>query len=158
LEAESTGNFDIGIGTASLSWFIPLLRAQLLTVEGRYEEAVELFSENLDNAERQGVARLLVSFLADSAWCKFKLGLSNAALEDAHSCIQVANDDCDPDDLAASLARVAAILEANGSTDVAASLRERSTKSLEAHTKAQAVLLESLLVALPEGKWLGVQH
>jgi tetratricopeptide (TPR) repeat protein len=158
LEAESTGNFDIGIGTASLSWFIPLLRAQSLTVEGRYAEAVELFAENLDSAERHGVARLLVSFLADSAWCKFKLGLSKAALEDAHSCIRVANDDCDPDDLAASLARVAAILEANAMSDVAASLRQRSTKCLEAHTKAQAVLLQGLLKSFPDGNWPAVQH
>jgi tetratricopeptide (TPR) repeat protein len=153
LEAESTSNFDVGIGTASLSWFIPLLRAQLLTVEKRYGEAIELFSEHLDSAERQGVARLLVSFYADCAWCKFKLGLSEDALEDAQSCIDVANDDCDPDDLAASFARVAAIFEANGKSDLAAILRERSATSLEAHANAQATLLEDLLQALPDGKW-----
>jgi tetratricopeptide (TPR) repeat protein len=156
MEAESTGNFDVGIGTASLSWFIPLLRAQLLTVEGRYGEAIELFSKNLASAERQGVARLLVSIFADSAWCKFKEGLSEAALEDAHSCVRVAGDDCDPDDLAASLARVATIFETNGMTDISVGLRERSAKSLEAHAKVQAVLLQSLLEALPDGKWNAV--
>ena len=46
LEAESTRNFDLGIGTASLSWFVPLLRAQLMTIDGRFEEAVDLFSRN----------------------------------------------------------------------------------------------------------------
>lgn len=153
MEAESTGNFDVGIGTASLSWFVPLLRAQLLTVEGRYEEAIDLFSNNLSSAGAQGVTRLLVSFLADSAWCKFKLGRSGAALEDARACVAVADEDCDPDDLAASLARVAAIMEAHGMLEDAASLRERSSESLRAHTEAQAVLLAKLLDALPNGVW-----
>jgi tetratricopeptide (TPR) repeat protein len=153
MEAESTGNFDSGIGTASLSWFVPLLRAQLLTVEGRYVEAIDLFSRNMASAKSQGVARLLVSFMADSAWCKFKLGQSGAALEDVYSCIGVANDECDPDDLAASLARISAILEACGMLDEAAALRERPQKSLQAHTEAQAVLLEKLLRVLPDGTW-----
>jgi tetratricopeptide (TPR) repeat protein len=153
MEAESTGNFDVGIGTASLSWFVPLLRAQLFTVEGRFEEAIDLFSRNLSSAEKQGVARLLVSFFADSAWCKFKLGHSVAAMEDAYSCIRVSNEDCDPDDLAASLARVATIMESCGVVEEAAVLRERSVKSLEAHTRAQAALLESLLNTLPNGSW-----
>ena len=153
MEAESTGNFDTGIGTASLSWFVPLLRAQLLTVEGRYEEALELFSSNIASAGSQGVARLLVSFLADSAWCKFELGQSSAALEDAYSCIGVANDDCDPDDLAASLARIAPILESHGMLEEAARLRERSRRSLAEHTGVQSALLVTLLRVLPDGKW-----
>jgi DNA-binding phage protein len=153
METESTGNFDSGIGTASLTWFVPLLRAQLLTVKGRYDEAVGLFSKNLSSAERQGVARLLVSFFADSAWCKYKLGQSAAALEDVHACIRVANEDCDPDDLAASLARIAAIMEANAMADEAAILRERARTSLAAHTQTQVELLQNLLTALPLGQW-----
>jgi tetratricopeptide (TPR) repeat protein len=158
MEAESTGNFDVGIGTASLSWFVPLLRAQLLTIEGRYEEAIDLFSQNLASAESQGVSRLLVSFLADSAWCKFKLGSMDAAMEDVHACISVAKEECDPDDLAASLARVAAIMEARGLLEDAASLRERSRVSLKAHVDAQAVLLEMLLQVLPDGVWMPLQQ
>ena len=153
LEAESTSNFDVGIGTASLSWFVPLLRAQLFTVEGRYEEAIELFSHNLASAESQGVARLLVSFLADSAWCKFKVGQADAAMEDARACIAVSDEDCDPDDLAASMARIAAIMEANGLFNEAAILRSRSEEGLRAHAEAQATLLAMLLGALPDGTW-----
>lgn len=158
MEAQSTSNFDIGIGTASMSWFVPLLRAQLLTVEGRYEEAIDLFSRNLGSAESQGVARLLVSFLADSAWCKFKLGLSDAAMEDAYACIGVANEECDPDDLAASLARIAAIMESHGFLGEADTLRERSRKCLEAHADAQATLLAMLLRALPDGRQTVSRH
>lgn len=153
LEAESTNNFDVGIGTASLSWFVPLLRAQLLTVEGRYEDAIDLFSSNLGSAERQGVKRLMVSFLADSAWCKFKLGLSDAAMDDAEACIRVASEDCDPDDLAASLARVAIILESRQLVDEANRLRERARESLAAHANVQATLLAELLAVLPNGEW-----
>lgn len=158
MEAESTGNFDVGIGTASLSWFVPLLRAQLLTIEGRYEEAIDLFSQNIASAESQGVSRLLVSFLADSAWCKFKLGSMDAAMEDVHACISVAKEECDPDDLAASLARVAAIMESRGLLGDAASLRERSRVSLKAHVDAQAELLAMLLQVLPDGVWRPLQQ
>jgi tetratricopeptide (TPR) repeat protein len=155
LEAESTNNFDIGIGTASLSWFVPLLRAQLLTVEGRYLEAIELFSSNLASAQSQGVARLVVSFLADSAWCKFNLGQMDEALADGIACLGSASEDCDPDDLAASFARVATIMEFLGRRDDALVLREKSRSSLEAHAAAQSKLLEGLLALLPNGKWAG---
>lgn len=155
MEAESTGNFDIGIGTASLSWFVPLLRAQLLTVEGRYGEAAILFSQNLESAETQGVARLMVSFLADYAWCRFKLGDAGSALAYAARCEEAAQHDCDADDLAASLARVSAIYEANGKHEKAISLRERGHASLANHAEAQAQLLGQLLNLLPSGKWSG---
>jgi tetratricopeptide (TPR) repeat protein len=153
LEAESTNNFDIGIGTASLSWFVPLLRAQLLTVDGRYQEAIELFAENLASAESQGVARLLISFLSDNAWCKFKLGMTDAALEDVRLCLAVADKDCDPDDLAASFARVASILEFHGKTAEAAELRKKSRRSFETHRSVQEALLDMLSKAFPNGKW-----
>ena len=153
MEAESTGNFDLGIGTASLSWFVPLLRAQLLTIAGRFEEAIELFAHNLSSAETQGVTRLLVSFLADSAWCKFQLGHVDDAFNDVRACMSVADADCDPDDLAASLARIAAIVEAQGNVAEAAELRERSRQSLAEHVEAQSFLLSILLKELPEGKW-----
>ena len=152
MEAESTGNYDAGIGTASLSWFVPLLRAQLLTVEGRFEEAVAVFSENLGSAEAQGVARLMVSFLADLAWCHFRLGHSAEALVQAERCLGAATQDCDADDLAASLARIAAIYEASGRASEAITLRRQAHTSLGLHTAAQARLLEQLLVALPNGR------
>jgi tetratricopeptide (TPR) repeat protein len=148
MEAESTGNYDVGIGTASLSWFVPLLRAQLLTVKGLYEEAIQLFASNIDCADSQGVKRLMVSFLADSAWCKFKLGLVDAAMEDVQACMNAATQDCDPDDLAASLARIATIVEDRGQSAKAMELRSRAGESLSAHLNIQAVLLAQLQSAL----------
>jgi tetratricopeptide (TPR) repeat protein len=153
LEAESTGNFDTGIGTASLSWFVPLLRAQLLTVQGRYEEAIALFDVNIQSAGAQGVARLLVSFLADSAWCKFKLGRDDEAAADVARCLDAAANDCDADDLAASLARVARILDATGETERAHDLRANAEAARETHSRQQVVLLELLLNAMPDGRW-----
>jgi tetratricopeptide (TPR) repeat protein len=155
MEAESTGNYDAGIGTASLAWFVPLLRAQLLTVEGRYEEAIALFASNLASAEAQGVARLMVSFLADSAWCHFQVGNAESASAHAALCLEAATPDCDPDDLAASLARVAAIYEAHGSNEKARDLRERARASLAQHVEVQKRLLNALLELLPNGKWGG---
>jgi tetratricopeptide (TPR) repeat protein len=153
LETESTGNFDTGIGTASLSWFVPLLRAQLLTVQGHYEEAIGLFSTNLQSAGAQGVTRLLVSFYADSAWCKFKSGRPEEAEADAALCLSASEKDCDADDLAASLARVAEIVAALGDAERADQLRERALLALETHRHQQALVLQLLLSALPDGQW-----
>lgn len=153
LETESTGNFDTGIGTASLSWFVPLLRAQLLTVQGHFEEAIGLFSTNLQSAGAQGVARLLVSFYADSAWCKFRSGRPEEALADVALCLAAADKDCDADDLAASLARVSEILGAIGESAKAKHLNERANRALEAHRQQQSAVLDLLLGVLLDGRW-----
>ena len=38
--AESIGHYDAGVGTASLGSLVPMLRAQVLTAQGRWAEAL----------------------------------------------------------------------------------------------------------------------
>ncbi|MFX5656700.1 hypothetical protein ABTE24_21210, partial [Acinetobacter baumannii] len=47
----------------------PLLRAQLMTVQGDYAEAAALLEAQLPAAMAAGLARLGGSLLADPAWC-----------------------------------------------------------------------------------------
>jgi len=51
----------------------------LLTVDGRYQQAQDLFAANIADAETQGLVRLLVSLLADTAWYKSKPGTLDEA-------------------------------------------------------------------------------
>jgi tetratricopeptide (TPR) repeat protein len=149
LEAESTKNFDLGIGTTSLSLFVPLLRAQLLTIEGQYANALELFTGNLEFAETQGMARLLTSFYADSAWCNVNLGNVEESRRNIKTAVAFAGNSSDPDDLATSNARIAKVLEALGQSEEAAKYEALAVHYLGLHTTCQARLISLLLESFP---------
>lgn len=148
LEAESTRNYDVGIGTLSLLLLIPLVRAQLFMVQGRYAEAVQLFSETLDHENTENLERREASFFAERAWCLTQLGQRTAASADVKAaCLRVKNP-ADPDDLASAHARIAEILEHLGQKEEAAEHRSASKDFLSQHMDAQSKLLAALETAL----------
>ncbi len=154
MEAESTGNFDSGIGTASLTLFVPLLRAQLLAVQGRYAEALPLFEANLDRVGEQGMERLKMNFLADRAYCQLRLGRVESARRDIASALESESSDCDPDDLAMLHALVARMLDELGEQVLAKRHQKLANEHLIAHTTLQLDLLERMsrqLPATPDG-------
>jgi tetratricopeptide (TPR) repeat protein len=148
LELESTRNYDLGIGTLSLALLIPLVRAQLFMVQGRYSDAVPLYSETLDKQNTENLDRRESCFFAERAWCFFQLGNAVAARADVESaCERIANPS-DPDDVASAHARVAAILNQIGQHERAVAHQEQSTKFRRQHMDAQAELLRHLETAL----------
>jgi len=149
MEAESTRNFDLGIGTASLTLFVPLLRAQLLTVQGSYAEALPLFDNNLEHASEQGLRRLKANFYADRALCNLRLGLIEPARQDIGSALGCESAACDPDDRATMNAQVAGLLDELGDPKAAAAHRELADAHLGIHTAAQRELLEQIRLQLP---------
>ena len=74
-------------------------------VDVRYQQAQDLFAANIADAEIQGLVRLLVSLLADTAWYKSKPG----TLDEAPTCVErrvsASQVGCDPDDLTGAYAR-----------------------------------------------------
>ena len=44
------GHYDAGIGTASLGSLVPMLRAQVLTAQGRWAEALEIYRKSIIQA------------------------------------------------------------------------------------------------------------
>jgi tetratricopeptide (TPR) repeat protein len=152
-EAESTRNYDIGIGTLSLASLIPLVRAQLFTAEGRYADAIPLYSQTLDHDEPEKLERRDPCFFADRAWCHFQLGHMEAALADALAAEKSASPSFDADDLATTYSRIGNIFERMGQFDHAANCRDLASQSLDVHIAAQADLLSRLLAVLPDGKW-----
>jgi len=144
LELESTRNYDVGIGTLSLSQLVPLVRAQLLMVQGLYADAVSLYSQTLDQNNEENLERRQACFFAERAWCFFKLGQVDAAQLDIGAISQGPEVSADLDDVAAMHARLAAIFDAMGQEKRAAEHRRLSIDSRGRLAVTQASLLDQL--------------
>lgn len=69
LSVESIAHYDSAVGGSSQGNLTPLLRAQLLVLQGDTETAASLFEAHLPAAGPSGYSRLGLSLLADLAWC-----------------------------------------------------------------------------------------
>ncbi|HYN60674.1 MAG TPA: hypothetical protein VET87_14145 [Rubrivivax sp.] len=148
LELESTKNYDLGIGTLSLSLLIPLVRAQLCMVRGRYAEAVVLYSATLDRQSTENLERREACFFAERAWCSIQLGQTAAAIADVDAACERLETPADADDLASAHARLCAIFELLGHRERAAAHKKQSREFRRLHQAAQAELLFQLQDAL----------
>lgn len=133
LGVDSIGRFDDAVGGSARADLTPLLRAQLLTVQGDFAEAAALLEAQLPAATAAGLARLGCSLLADLAWCWANTGdaLRARALADL-AVLEVQAEDqpgCDIDERAAMHARLA---------QVYAKLREDALAAREADAAATA--------------------
>jgi hypothetical protein len=148
MSAESIGHYDAGIGTASLASLVPMLRAQLLTAQGRFAEALALFDANFDAAMAEGLKRLAPGLLADRAWCEQQLGRSDAARALAARADDALAKPVDLDDRMVALARLAQVRAALGETTAAATLREQAQSLHRQHREQQQQLAAALDAAL----------
>lgn len=149
--AESIGHYDAGIGTASLGSLVPMLRAQVLTAQSRWSEALALFEPYFDSALAEGLKRIAPCLLADRAWCEWHLGRAERARMLAGAAEQALADDCDTDDRAMARARLAQVREALGEADAAARHRAGSVGLYDEHRAQQqriAALLDEALDGL----------
>ncbi|MFZ2987309.1 hypothetical protein [Ideonella sp.] len=148
LEAESTANYDWGAGAAALAAMVPVIRAQLLAVLGRHEEAVALFDAYLARARSEGMGHREARFLADRAWCHRNNQRSTEALRDARLAERCLAAQFDADDLAATHARLAQVYAACDRAEEAAAHRARAEQSLAAHRLAQMEMRNALNATL----------
>jgi hypothetical protein len=133
LGIESIDRYDDAVGGSARADLTPLLRAQLLTVQGDFAEAAALLQAQLPAAMAAGLARLGLSLLADLAWCWANTGdaLRARALADQAAVEVQAEDEscCDIDELAVLHARLA---------QVYARLREDALAAVQADAAAAA--------------------
>lgn len=113
LGVASVGHYDDAVGGSARGDLTPLLRAQLMTVQGDYAEAAALLEAQLPAAMAAGLARLGGSLLADLAWCWANTGEPQRARALAdQAAIEVLAEDqpsCDIDECAALHARLAQV-------------------------------------------------
>jgi hypothetical protein len=144
MSAESTGNFDVLVGTASLDALLPILRAQILSLQGQWAEALALYDQHMAQAMVQGLARMQGSLRADMAWCRVQLGDQRRAMQDAMAAAQAAEHETDLDDRAAAHSRLARVFAELGEATIAERHAVRAGNDWRAHERDQVSVVESL--------------
>jgi tetratricopeptide (TPR) repeat protein len=137
LEAESTGNYDAGVGNEQLSAMVPMLRAQLMVVTGRHAEALALFDAQLERALDEGMARREARFLADAAYAEMMLGRLDEAGRRLRLVVAALPQTTDDDDIAATHARAARVARELGRTAQAEGHAREAALARERHEAAQ---------------------
>ncbi|MFL6626616.1 MAG: hypothetical protein ACJ8G1_09245 [Vitreoscilla sp.] len=137
LEAESTGNYDAGVGNGQLMAEVPLLRAQLMTVLGQYDAAISLFDAQLPRARAEGQVHREARFLADALFAEVKLGRVDEALKRLRAINAAMPLMTEHDDIAATHARLAAAVRALGRAEQADAHAAQAETALEMHRAEQ---------------------
>lgn len=126
LGVDSVKHYDAAVGAAVLAELTPLLRAQILAIQGDFPQAKALYEEHLPLAISRGLARLGSSLLSDLAWCRLNCDETEAAVQQAREAAVELDPLCDVDDRAATHTRLAQIFAAVGETAAAAHHQERA--------------------------------
>jgi tetratricopeptide (TPR) repeat protein len=108
--AESTFRFDELVGDTSWEELKPLLRAQIISLQGEPDLALEIYNEKLLGSNLG--ERWQSSLLADQAWCCAALGQRESALRCAEMAVSSLIGETQIDDRAATHSRLAAVFGA----------------------------------------------
>ncbi|MCV2357084.1 hypothetical protein LNV09_23315 [Paucibacter sp. B2R-40] len=144
LGADSIRHYDAAVGGAVLSELTPVLRAQILTVEGDYSQARSLFEAHLPQTMVTGLARWGSSLLADLAWCRVQLGQLELGLQQAREAESELDGLSDMDDRAATHSRLAQVFAALGETTAAAKHEDQATNCWLEFAEQQRVWAQAL--------------
>ncbi len=144
LGADSIKHYDAAVGGSVQPELTAVLQAQILTVEGHYEQARQLFETHLPQTMATGLARWSSSLLADLAWCRANSGQQAMALQQAHEAETELDALCDADDRAATHSRLAQVFAILGETAAAARHEEQATAGWQAFAEQQRLWAQAL--------------
>ena len=144
LGADSVKHYDAAVGGSVNSHLTAVLRAQVLTVDGEFEQARTLFESHLPQTMSAGLARLGSSMLADLAWCRVNTGQNEHALLQARESELELDPSCDIDDRAATHSRLTQVFAALGDTVAAEQHAAKATEAWSEFAEQQAVLAKAL--------------
>lgn len=109
MNSESTAQFDALTGDISWDGLKPILRAQILSLQGNFIEALELYKVHFIETESEGVKRLQSNILADKAWCLIMSGETNEGRSCAINALGRIGPETHSDDRAAAHSRLAQV-------------------------------------------------
>lgn len=149
LGADSIKHYDAAVGGSVKPDLTPVLRAQILVVEGEFAQALALYEAHLPQTVSAGLARLSGSLLADMAWCRVHLGQTEQALRQAQEAELESGAPSDVDDRAIAHSRLAQVYRALGhETEAArhAALAQTLWHEFSAEQQRWAQALQGLLL------------
>ncbi len=141
---DSVHNFDAAMGMSALEVLTPLLRAQVLVVSGDYAGALGLFQAHLPEAMARGLERMGSSLLADTAWCRARLGEQEIALAQARESELELDSSTHADDRGATHGRLAQIYGHCGLAADAARQTELAQAAWTAFAAEQRAIRDAL--------------
>jgi hypothetical protein len=112
MSTDATVSFDARTGAVSAMPLLPMLRAQILALQGEPAQALVVYEEHLESAP--GMSRMHCANLADQAWCRSQVGQLEAARADALAAEASLGSDTQLDDRAATHSRCAQVFAALG--------------------------------------------
>lgn len=111
LSVDSVANLELGLGARHLTSMAPLLRAEVRTVQRKWDEAIGLFDAFLCDKSVEMHNRLRPKFRAQRAYCLAMAGDRTAAVKEVSAAIEDMDACPDFDDLFVLHARAASVFE-----------------------------------------------
>lgn len=142
ISAESNAHFDQMVGDSSWQSLKPILRAQILSLQGDAADALKLYEGHL--AGTKSAVRLQANLWADKAWCYAHL---NRFVE-ARDCADIAQrslcEETQIDDRAAAHSRLAQVFAAIGEESEHSKHIQHALNAWLAYTLLQTKIIELL--------------
>lgn len=151
MELNSATNLDLALGSQQLQTLTPILRAELSTVEKKWDEAISIFEQNIENSTREGHLRQQPKHLANCAWCYAGLNKTANAWRLAENAINCLGQCNDPDDLAVihfRVSRIALLCGMNELGDKHSKLALEKLDVFRAQQQALSIDLKSTLAEI----------
>lgn len=144
MEVNSATNLDQTLGSRKLQSMAPLLRADLLTIQGRWQEALLLYLQFIDESLAEGQARHQPQYLAHCAWCCTGLSEFEKARSFVSDSISKLSQCTDFDDLAITHFRISKSAKAFGDAQLSSHHETLAIKHLELFREQQRELRDGL--------------
>lgn len=144
VSVDSVANLDLGLGVRHLTSMVPLLRAEVRTVQRKWDEAIGLFDAFLCDRSVEMHNRLMPKYRAQRAYCLAMAGDHNAAVREVQDTLTEAEACTDFDDLFVLHARAASVFECASMHEAHQMHTVSAARCLAAYVAFQAELKASV--------------
>ncbi|MFM9916436.1 MAG: hypothetical protein ACKVOX_11560 [Rhizobacter sp.] len=137
-------NFDHWVGTVYQDAYVQMLRATVYSAQGEHAKALAVYRDHLDDADRQGLASMRATHLADQAWCRYHTGDVSGARSDAEAAAALIDPGMSIEDIAVAHGRLEQVFQALCETDASLHHRQLAREHWSRHLDMQHSVIDVL--------------
>jgi len=142
MSAQSVENLNRALGISSQPSMVPVQRAELLTIEKKWQSAIDIFNEHIGSSIEQDQSTLGPRFLAQRAWCKANIQDFLGAQADIDAATAAMEICSDPDDRCVLHMRISGSARLMGKAELAIDNERLGQEFFALHTDLQALVRE----------------